>query len=178
MLLGKLYTKKSSQFLTDDKEYVARITLGISTDTFDCDGKILLTSNKVPTETEILECIQQFQGTLLQTPPMFSAKKIRGKKLYELARRGIEVAREPIPVKISTQLLSYVYPFLDLSIACSKGTYIRSIAHEMGNQLGSFGHLSSLVRTRSGSFRLQNCISWEALTAPEFKLREHLRTTC
>ncbi len=111
----------------------------------------------------------------MQTPPMFSAKKVKGKKLYELARKGITIEREPVQIQVETKLLNYTYPTLELAITCSKGTYIRSLADEIGRELGSYGHLSSLVRTRSGPFHLHECLSWDQLSSPHFDLRKSLR---
>ncbi|MBI2742510.1 MAG: tRNA pseudouridine(55) synthase TruB [Chlamydiales bacterium] len=175
MLVGRSFTKQSDQFLASEKEYRAQVKLGIATDTFDCDGKPIATSEKVPSLQEIEECLKKFQGKILQTPPMFSAKKVKGKKLYELARKGIEIERAPVEITLSTTLISYAYPFLDLTVACSKGTYIRSIADELGRELGCFGHLSSLVRTRSGSFNLSECHSWEQISSPSFDFKASLK---
>ncbi|MES2345661.1 MAG: tRNA pseudouridine(55) synthase TruB [Chlamydiota bacterium] len=161
LLVGKTYTRLSPLFLNQDKEYLATVHLGISTDTFDCDGKILNENTRIPTLEEIQEALKQFQGTILQLPPMFSAKKQGGKKLYELARKGIEVAREKVQITLSTMLLSYEYPRLELKVSCSKGTYIRSIAHDLGTLLGTGAHLSALTRTRSGAFHLADCLSLE-----------------
>ncbi len=175
ILLGKPFTKLSDQFLSNDKEYIAQVRLGIATDSFDCDGKEISNSEKIPTREEIEESLKKFQGTILQTPPMFSAKKVKGKKLYELARKGIEIERQPVEVTLSTRLLDYNYPLLDLAITCSKGTYIRSIADELGKALGCFGHLSALIRTRSGTFHLRDCLSWDKISAPGFDLQSSLR---
>ncbi len=175
MLLGKNYTRLSERFLSSDKEYLAKVRLGIATDSFDCDGKETQRSEKIPSLEEIELCLKKFQGTLMQTPPMFSAKKVKGKKLYELARKGITIERAPVQVHISTKLISYTYPELELLITCSKGTYIRSLADEIGKELGSYGHLSSLVRTRSGTFHLHECLSWDQITSSQFDLRKSLR---
>ncbi len=158
MLVGKKFTKMSDQFLGQDKEYEATIRLGIATDTFDLDGKVVSESNKIPTLIQVLEAITHFQGEILQTPPMFSAKKIQGKKLYELARKGITIERKEVPVKVETTFLSYEYPFVKLRIACSKGTYIRSIADDLGKHLQTGAHLTELTRIRSGPFLLQECV--------------------
>lgn len=174
ILLGKPFTRQSDQLLSSEKEYIAQIKLGSSTDTFDCDGKVTATSEKIPTLSEIEECLKKFQGKILQTPPMFSAKKIKGKKLYELARKGIEIERAPVEVTLSTRMNSFEYPYLNITVTCSKGTYIRSIADEIGKELGSFGHLSSLTRTRSGSFHLSDCISWDQISSPSFDLKSSL----
>lgn len=175
MLIGKAFTKLSDSFLEQDKEYLAKLHLGIATDTFDIEGKILSESDKVPTLSEIEKVLTLYQGEIWQTPPMFSAKKINGKKLYELARKGVSVERQPVQIKVKTDLLFYEYPFLELQIACSKGTYIRSIADEIGKHLGTGAHLSELVRTRSGPFHIKECIDGNLLNGPEFSFSQSLR---
>ncbi len=163
MLIGKDYTRQSEALMSQDKEYLATVHLGIETDTFDCDGKILCQNSLIPPLAEIEELLASFQGTQLQTPPMFSAKKIKGKKLYELARRGIEVERAPVQIHLALELISYCYPELKLKISCSKGTYVRTIAHDLGVKLKTGAHLSALVRTRSGPFLLKDCLDGELL---------------
>lgn len=158
LLIGRQYTRLSDQLLFEDKEYVAELQLGVTTDTYDCDGKIVASSKKKPTLQDIEQTISLFQGTLDQIPPMFSAKKIKGKKLYELARKGITVERKPAQVSVNTVLLNYEYPSLSLKVSCSKGTYIRSLAHEIGEKLGCGAHLSQLQRIRSGEFKIEDCI--------------------
>jgi tRNA pseudouridine55 synthase len=167
MLIGKAYTKLSDRLLMQDKEYQAVVHLGISTDSYDAEGKILATSDYIPSEKELTLALESFQGTILQVPPMFSAKKIGGKKLYELARKGKEVERPAVEVTLKTTLLSYSYPHATLLIHCSKGTYIRSVAHDLGQALGCGGHLSSLQRLRSGPFCLHDCIDGELLFDPK-----------
>ncbi len=163
MLIGKKYTKLSDRYLSNEKEYVAEITLGQATDTYDSEGKITSESPVIPPLEQILQALTSFQGEVKQTPPMFSAKKIKGKKLYDLARKGIEVERKEVSITLETTLIKYAYPILELKIKCSKGTYIRSIANDLGNMLGCGAHLSQLTRTRSGEFILQNCISEDEL---------------
>lgn len=158
MLLGK-FTKLSNNYLSEDKEYTCKLLLGRSTDSYDCDGKITSTSDLIPTFSAIETALSSFQGTVLQTPPMFSAKKVGGKKLYELARRGIEIERSPVTVQLKTTLVSYTYPYLSLHIACSKGTYIRTIAHDLGILLGCGAHLCELRRLRSGAFHIKDSIN-------------------
>lgn len=157
MLIGKSYTKQSNALLGCDKEYEAIIKLGSSTDSYDAEGCITQESTTVPTCEEVNKTIEKFQGEIEQIPPMFSAKKIGGKKLYQLARKGIEVKRPAQKVHLATQLLDYSYPYLKLKVSCSKGTYIRSLAHDIGQVLGSFAHLFELKRTKSGSFSLGEC---------------------
>jgi len=163
MLIGKKYTRLSDQLLCADKEYLAQIHLGIATDSYDCDGEVLHKSDLIPTLDQIKTAIAHFQGEMEQVPPMFSAKKINGKKLYELARKGKTVERAPAKVTIKTTLLSYNYPYVNVRVSCSKGTYIRSIAHDFGNLLGCGAHLSALERTKSGSFLLEKCVDGQTL---------------
>lgn len=167
MLIGKAYTKLSDQFLGADKEYLATVRLGIETDSYDCDGQIVGQKDFIPTVEKLNDALHSFQGNITQTPPMFSAKKKNGKKLYELARKGVTVDREAVNIYVETELLSYEYPFVKLKIKCSKGTYIRSIAYDLGRALGCGAHLSDLQRTRSGSFLLENCIDGTLLNQPD-----------
>jgi len=159
LLIGKNFTRLSDNYLSQEKEYDCQIRLGITTDSYDCDGKEISTSPLIPTLSQIEDALLSFQGTVLQTPPMFSAKKIGGKKLYELARRGIEIERKPASVTIQTKLLDYTYPFLSLNVVCSKGTYVRSIAYDLGLLLGCGGHLSQLRRLRSGTHHVKDSIN-------------------
>ena len=163
ILIGKRFTTLSDQLLTRDKEYVAEITLGVTTDTYDAEGIQVTESSFVPTKEALEEALKSFQGKVEQTPPMFSAKKQNGKKLYELARQGQVVEREKVTLEMSTQLIAYEYPKITLSVACSKGTYVRSIAHDLGQMLGSGAHLSGLVRSKSGSFSIGECIQGSLL---------------
>ena len=163
MLIGKNFTKLSQDYLCQDKEYECKMLLGISTDSYDCDGQTTSTSTLIPTLSDIEKALASFQGTLQQIPPMFSAKKVDGKKLYELARRGVEIERKAVPITIKTTLLDYTYPYLSLNISCSKGTYVRSIAHDLGQLLGCGAHLSELRRLRSGSFHIKDSINGNLL---------------
>lgn len=165
MLIGKNYTRLSDQLLCQDKEYLAEVRLGVATDTYDCEGKHTSTSDAIPALEEIHTALGRFQGEIDQQPPMYSAKKIQGKKLYELARKGKTIDRPAVKVQVSIQFLSYAYPFLALKIACSKGTYIRSLAHDLGAMLGCGAHLSALQRLRSGTFRLEECFDGNHLAA-------------
>jgi len=164
ILIGKNYTRKSAQFLMQDKEYRTLLRLGISTDSFDCKGTTTSHSDKIPTLEEVEKSLKYFQGKIDQTPPMFSAKKVKGKKLYELARKGITIERTPVAIHVTTTLISYQYPLLELHITCSKGTYVRSIGHDIGQLLGCGAHLQELVRLRSGPFHLSDCLSITEIT--------------
>ncbi len=166
LLIGKECTRLSDRFLNQDKEYIATLQLGSRTDSYDCTGIVTATSSLIPEENQIIKVIENFQGCIKQTPPMFSAKKVKGKKLYELARKGIEIERKEQDVTVTTQILHYEYPHLTLRISCSKGTYIRSMAEDIGLALGCGAHLSDLSRTRSGPFHLTECIDGNLLTDP------------
>ncbi len=164
LLIGRDFTKMSDRFLSEDKEYEATVCLGKATDSYDIDGAQVSSSDIVPTLEQVETSLASFQGEVLQTPPMFSAKKVGGKKLYNLARQGIEIAREPVLVSLKTTLVHYEYPFLSLRVSCSKGTYIRSIAHDLGQMLGCGAHLTELRRIRSGLFHIDKCTKLEMLT--------------
>jgi tRNA pseudouridine55 synthase len=174
LLIGREYTRLSDKLLLEDKEYIANVALGVSTDTYDCDGKIVARSKKIPTLEEVTEILAKFQGEIEQIPPMYSAKKVQGKKLYELARQGKTIERTPAMIKLTTEMLGYQYPNLHIRVISSKGTYIRSIAHEMGQLLGCGAHLSKLKRNRSGNFHLEKCIDGNLLDQPSFDITPYL----
>ena len=167
LLVGKDFTKLSDRFLTQDKEYIATLRLGIRTDSYDCEGEVVSQSDLPISEELVQQTLSKFQGSILQTPPMFSAKKVNGKKLYELARKGITIPRAQVPVTVNIQYLTYEYPFLTINVSCSMGTYIRSLAEDIGLALGCGAHLSELTRTRSGSFHLADCFDGTLLTDPK-----------
>lgn len=168
LLVGRQYTSLSDRFLGVEKEYIATVHLGIETDSYDCDGKILYENTLIhPSLHELQQALLHFQGEVLQTPPMFSAKKKNGKKLYELARQGISIERKAAAVTMHTELISYTYPKAVLKVRCSKGTYIRSIAHDLGKLLGCGAHLTELQRTKSGSFLLKDCLDGSILSNAE-----------
>lgn len=175
LLVGREYTKLSDSFLEQDKEYRARLLFGASTDTFDCDGVIQSTSDCVPTLDEIDHAVALFQGEIEQIPPMFSAKKINGQKLCDLARKGKTVERAPAKVKVEMKVLHYEYPYMDIHVKCSKGTYIRSLAHDLGVALECYAHLVELQRTRSGRFALSECLDGKLLDLQEYDLLPHLK---
>lgn len=158
LLIGRDFTRLSDRFLLSDKEYLARVHLGVTTDTYDREGAVTAKSELMPSLEAVTQGIAAFQGEIEQIPPMYSAKKIGGKKLYELARRGKEVERAPAKVSLNIELIGYHYPYLDIRVACSKGTYIRSLAYDLGVKLGCGAHLAELQRTRSGNFRLEQCL--------------------
>jgi len=175
MLIGRPYTRMSNRFLNDDKEYIATLKFGIATDTFDCDGQITHKNSYIPSLCEVEAAISTFQGFIKQIPPMFSAKKINGQKLCVLARKGIEIERNPIQINIFIKILEYSYPQLTICVTCSKGTYIRTLAHDIGLKLRCFAHLIELKRTRSGAFLLEDCIDVKSLFDPSFSYIPYLR---
>ena len=175
MLVGKEYTKKSDEFLSSEKEYRATLQLGIATETYDLEGAIVKKSERVPSLEEVQLALNAFQGEVLQTPPMYSAKKVAGKKLYVLARGGIVIERQPVKVQVVIEYIQYNYPMLEIQVQCSKGTYIRSLAHDIGQFLGCGAHLFELIRTRSGPFRLDECIPQALLKNKGFDVSPHMR---
>lgn len=144
--LGK--ATKLCDVLTDkDKSYEAVLKLGVTTDTEDSSGKILSQSEVTVSEMQVREAIASFVGEYNQIPPMYSAIKVNGKKLYELAREGIEIERKPRPVVIrSIDILSVDLPYIKMKVSCGKGTYIRSLCRDIGEKLGCGGIMDKLVR--------------------------------
>lgn len=162
LFLGRNFTKRAGEFLHGDKEYTGTIHLGITTDTYDVSGKVVHTSEYIPSHEEVVQVINHFQGTIQQVPPMFSARRTKGKRLYDLARQGKTIDLPPSIVTLKTTLLRYEYPEIDIHVHASKGTYIRSLAFDIGKMLTSGAHLKSLRRLRSGIFSIDNAISLEA----------------
>lgn len=158
------------QYMTSDKAYQATIRLGVKTTTDDLEGDIVATASASGLTLEtIVPLLQQFQGTIEQIPPMYSAVQVQGKRLYELARAGktAEIPRRQVEV-YQIEVLDWrpgELAELDLAIACGAGTYIRSIARDLGEVLKTGGTLASLIRTQSSGFRLENSLSLEELAA-------------
>jgi tRNA pseudouridine55 synthase len=147
------------------KVYRADIELGISTDTYDGEGKVTARGDAASITKDILEkALEGFRGDIRQVPPMYSALKLRGQPLYNLARAGTTVERESRPVTIyRLDLLDWQNPIVTLEIECSKGTYIRSLAHDLGEKLGCGAYMKTLVRTAYGIFSIENAVIPEAL---------------
>lgn len=164
MLVGKA-TKVSQYLMSMEKEYIGTVMLGKSTDSQDAEGEIT-EERPVPElgEEAVLKEIKTFLGDQYQMPPMFSAKKINGQKLYKLARQGKTVEREPRVINISKfEMTRFAPPEIDFLVACSKGTYVRTIAHDLGERLGCGGHLCALRRTGVGKFRIENAATIEEI---------------
>ena len=159
-------TKKVPQLMELTKEYWGQVKLGLQTDTDDITGKII-NSNPVPKidRAEFGEICQQFVGEIPQIPPMFSAKKIGGQRLYKIARKGKVVERPPKIVTISSlEIINFQLPFVTIKVTCSKGTYIRALARDIGLTLRCGAYLHSLTRTRIGGYNLE-----DSLTIEQFK---------
>lgn len=161
------------EYLDDEKEYLAEITFGKSTDTYDCGGKCDLSIqylSKKAVLKDVIEGLKEFEGEILQTPPIYSAIKVKGKKLYEYARKGEEVQIEPRKVfieKIELKNFDEENQKAEVLIKCSKGTYIRSIAHDLGQNLKVGAHLSKLIRTQAGKFFVKDAIPLENIKTTE-----------
>lgn len=157
--IGKA-TKTSEYIISSDKEYEAKIKLGILTDTYDITGEILKKESVNFTEKEIEECLKKFTGKIAQKPPIYSALKVKGKKLYEYAREGKSVDIKKRDVEIySIDLLDFNgSDEISIRTKVSKGTYIRSLANDIGEYLGSYGTLTELRRTRTGDFKIQDAV--------------------
>lgn len=158
------------EYLADDKEYLAFVKFGIETETYDLEGEVVSTSEKSVSETEILAQLQNFCGEISQMPPIYSAIKVKGKKLYEYAREGKEVEIQPRKVtieKIELKNFDFDSQTAQILIKCSKGTYIRSIAHDLGQNLGCGAHLVKLIRTQAGKFFVDNSIPLENFESSE-----------
>lgn len=158
------------EYLDDDKAYTGTIQLGSSTTTYDLEGEEVNFSDKKVTFNDIEAALDKFRGEIEQLPPIYSAIKVNGKKLYEYAREGKEVKIEPRGVNISNLQILNFYPEtrqLELHIECSKGTYIRSIANDLGEELGTYGHLVKLVRVKAGMFEVNNAVSLEHIQTKE-----------
>ena len=160
-------TKKLSNIINDEKVYIAGLELGIKTNTLDPEGKIIIKKNiPVLTKDEIKTVLESFLGESLQVPPMFSAKRINGQRLYKLARRNIKIKREPIKINISDiALIDYKENIITFSVRCSKGTYIRVLGKDIAEKLNTVGYLKSLKRTNVGQFSIKDSIKIESFEA-------------
>ena len=153
-------TKKLTDISSDYKSYIATITMGEETNTLDTEGEIIVKSEipKLSTDS-INNVLKDFLGKQKQIPPMFSAKKIGGKKLYELARKNIEIEREPKEIDIKEiELFNYTKNNIIFKVTCSKGTYVRVLGSDIAKALGTVGHLSKLIRTSVGEYLVDDAI--------------------
>ncbi|MEF8847041.1 MAG: tRNA pseudouridine(55) synthase TruB [Candidatus Paceibacterota bacterium] len=171
LLIGREATKKQSEFLKLDKEYEAEIKLGEETDTLDSNGKTTnIYEGDWPNEKEISSLLDKFKGGYHQVPPAYSAKRVDGERAYKLARKGEKPELEPEKVDIyKIKLVDYSSPKIRIRIQCSKGTYIRSLARDIGKKLGCGAHLTFLRRTKIGDYELENAISLSELTSKNWQ---------
>lgn len=157
-------TKAIDYIMENNKVYVAELKLGEVTDTYDIEGKVIRQCDVNVTAEEVMEAVYSFKGDIKQVPPMYSALKVNGKKLYELAREGIEIEREARSITIhDIKVLEINLPYVKMEVNCSKGTYIRSLCYDIGEKLGCGAMMSALERTATGKFTKEDSINIESL---------------
>ncbi len=163
LLLGKA-TRLSSRFLNQDKEYTAVMKLGEKTDSGDCDGNMVRKREVRVSGNAVEDAVSRFVGEIEQVPPMFSAKRVNGRRLYKLARKGVKIDRQPKKVLIKEITVEDIsLPFVTITVVCGKGTYIRQLAEDIGEALGCGAHLTELRRVRSGDFGIKEAVSLSGL---------------
>ncbi|MFH0928608.1 MAG: tRNA pseudouridine(55) synthase TruB [bacterium] len=190
--VGRDYTKQLSDFVGLDKEYEAEICLGATSTTGDPEGIIIKTNSMIVTPApepgsmdergsrvkpgmttqEIEKVLRSFIGPQLQTPPMYSAKKVAGQKLYSLARKGVVIERKPVSITIhAIELLNYSWPLLTIKARVSSGTYLRTLGEDIGRALGTGAYLTKLRRTSIGPYRIEQALNFSELgqNPPNFK---------
>ncbi|MBI1859912.1 MAG: tRNA pseudouridine(55) synthase TruB [Deltaproteobacteria bacterium] len=173
LLLGKA-TRLSQTLIDADKVYRAKLQLGLATATMDCTGEVSERKG-VPeiAEDQVRAVLKGFEGIWEQVPPAYSAKKVNGVRLYELARQDIHVKLSPIPVKLfRVDLISFESPSIEFEVHCSKGTYVRSLAHEIGQRLGTVAHLTELRRLMCGNFSIDQSVTLDGFSE---QVSDHLR---
>jgi tRNA pseudouridine55 synthase len=177
VLVGKA-TSVSQYLISLDKEYTGTIKLGVTTNSQDADGEVLLTRPVSPslTEAEVLAAIKTMLGDQYQMPPMFSAIKIDGVPLYKLARKGEEIVREPRFIRVASwDLTRFAPPELDFRVRCTKGTYVRTLAHDLGEKLGCGAHLTALRRTGTDKLTLERALTIDQINAQTLpEIEKHL----
>lgn len=175
LLIGKNYTRRAGELTKQDKTYEATITLGKTSTTGDPEGEITEVSSIAPTLEQIKQVLQQFRGQIEQVPPQFSAIKINGQKAYDLARRGVSVE---IPSRLITiyelELVDYSYPELKIRTSVSSGTYIRTLAEDIGKQLATGAYCSGLRRTKIAEYDIKDAVAVKTIN-PEL-LQQNLQT--
>ena len=168
IVIGKA-TRVSDYMMTKDKVYETELILGAKTDTLDAAGEIIEKSDKEVTREEFFQAMKTFKGEIDQIPPMYSALKVNGKKLYDLAREGIEIERKKRKVNIyDIELLDFAFPKATIRVTCSKGTYIRTLVDDIGEKLGTLAYVNELARVRVGDFDIKDAIkSGDLLEIPK-----------
>ena len=175
IVIGKA-TRVSDYMMTKDKVYETELILGAKTDTLDAAGEIIEKSDKVVTKEEFLQAMKTFKGEIDQIPPMYSALKVNGKKLYDLAREGVEIERKKRKVNIyDIELLDFAFPKATIRVTCSKGTYIRTLVDDIGEKLGSLAYVNELARVRVWELDIKDAIkSGDLLEIPKEDLIKKL----
>ena len=171
---------KFAQYLLDaDKAYIATLRLGQATDTGDAEGSIIATSHTEISQTDFQVACQQHLGAQQQLPPMYSALKHQGKPLYQYARQGIDIQRQPRNIHIhDIQILRFQFPEAQISVQCSKGTYIRTLSEDIAKHIGTFAHLTALRRTETAGFTIRESHTLEALAELNETERDALLLPC
>lgn len=158
-------TRLFDYYLTKDKTYESTFTFGFTTDTLDGDGKIVAEGGKIPTREELVKALAEFTGEQMQLPPAYSAKKVEGRKAYDLARKGLQAELKPCKVNIfSIELIDYVLGEAKVRIHCSSGTYIRSICRDVADSLGAYAAMTAIKRTKCGRFDVSDAVPLDKLT--------------
>ncbi len=162
LLVGKEFTRQADSLLKQDKEYELEITLGETSTTDDLEGKRTQVSNLRPTQEQVDQVIMGLTGEILQTPPIYSAMKVGGKRAYKLAREGAQVELAPRPVTVCEwRDISYDYPVITATVRVSSGTYIRSLARDLGEGLQTGAYLTALRRTKIGEYDVRDAVALE-----------------
>lgn len=165
VLVGRS-AKAAEYLLSENKKYIAEIKLGITTDTEDITGNILTKCDTLPTKEDFFTCCKSFEGEIMQVPPMYSALKVNGKKLVDLARKGIEIERQARKItvfSITPTVIDESKGLYRIEVACSKGTYIRTLCADIGASLGCGAAMTELQRTESGNFKIENAYTIDEL---------------
>lgn len=172
ILIGKKYTKQAINFSKLDKKYIVTVTLGSNSSSDDAEGQKTLISNRQPSLGEIEKALATFSGNIMQKPPIYSAIKINGQRAYKLARAGNEIELEARPVTIySNTLQEYKYPIVNFISQVSSGTYIRSLAYDIGEYLSTGAYMSGLCRTEVGAWKLEDACEVEGIDINIIKQR-------
>ena len=165
LVLGK-FTSLSGRLSGVDKQYTGSLMLGVETDSGDLDGKVVSRAAVDVTAADTEAAFASFRGKSMQMPPMYSAVKVGGKKLYDLARQGVEIEREAREIEVSRlEITRMELPEVDFIVDCSKGTYVRTLAADIGKKLGCGGVLTALHRTRCGKFSIRDAVTSDELKA-------------
>ena len=178
VLVGRA-AKAAEYLLSENKKYIAKLKLGVTTDTEDITGTILSKTDTLPTKSEFFDACRQFVGEIQQVPPMYSALKVNGEKLVDLARRGIEIEREARKITVYSlepEVINEAEGLYRISVACSKGTYIRTLCKDIGERLGCGATMTELIRTESGTFNINDSYTIAELEEMDLEKRLSLLT--